>query len=204
MFNERQKKLLADVLDKAAVKTRAGPDGRVPYLDGFTVFVTANEIFGPGNYDCETVEMREVHPPVMFTPPPTQEKPHPKAQVVASYACKVRVTIWDEVHDKKCVREAWNAHRAFALTVGEAVEAAITGAETQATKRAMRTAGFALGLALYDREQRHVGTPEGGKQLATSADKPMAAIDEGFDEASRPKISERAKVSARPNGHMPY
>jgi recombination DNA repair RAD52 pathway protein len=91
--------------------------------------------------------------------------------------------------------------------VGQAVEDCIKAAETDATKRAFVTFGNVFGLALYDKQQRNVGTPVAQqRQVVQSSQRPMAAIDEGFDEAAPRKISERAKPSARPNGNgtMPF
>jgi hypothetical protein len=157
--------------------------------------------------------MREVHTPVMFTPPPTRDRPNPKEQVVACYAAKARITVWDEAHTKKCVREGWSAHRSFAVTVGEAVENAIKGAETDALKRALRSFGNAFGLALYDKSHKNVGREEpsgqarGQAQITRGHERPMAPIDEGFDgePAARPSTSERApavtrRPTAQPNG----
>jgi Rad52/22 family double-strand break repair protein len=155
--------------------------------------------------------MREVHPPVMFTPPATRDNPHPKEQVVACYAAKVRVTVWDATHTKKCVREGWSAHRSFSPTVGESVENAIKGSESDALKRALRSFGWSFGLALYDKARRHVGPPErtsSQRQIEEGRDRPMAPIDEGFDQSQteRPTTSQRALAASRAppagaNGH---
>jgi hypothetical protein len=106
----------------------------------------------------------------------------------------VRVTVWDESHQRKCVKEGSTAHRAFALTVGEAVESAIKGAETDATKRALVLFGWPFGLALYDKNRTNVGhdAPE-QRQIAAPSEKPMAPIDEGFSSertAPKPTISD--------------
>jgi hypothetical protein len=76
-------------------------------------------------------------------------------------------------------------------------------AETDATKRAFVTFGNIFGLALYDREQRNVGTPE---PRPVPAERTLAPIEEGFDDQQRqPSISQRALASssrsavARPN-----
>ena len=112
---------------------------------------------------------------------------------------KVRVTVWDEAHQRKCVKEGSTAHRAFALTVGDAVESAIKGAETDATKRALVLFGWPFGLALYDKERKNVGRDDTQRQIAQDR---TAPIDSGFDgpPAQRPTNSERAlAVSSRPS-----
>ena len=221
MFTPEQLIQLQSKLDPAHVKPRRGADGReVSYLEGWHVIDEANRIFGFGNWECETIDMREVHPPVMFTPPPTRERPNPKEQVVACYAAKARITIWDEAHTKKCIREGWSAHRSFNATVGEAVENAIKGAETDAMKRALRSFGNAFGLALYDKSHKNVGREDRRWQLAQSHERPMAPLEEGFDgeppalgegRGSRPTTSQRALAvtgkpmdAAQPNGAMRY
>jgi len=60
------------------------------------------------------------------------------------------------------------------------------------------TFGNVFGLALYDREQRNVGTSV-RRQVAAQSDSQMAAIDEGFEpsEPTRQTTSERAVAAAR-------
>jgi hypothetical protein len=78
------------------------------------------------------------------------------------------------------------------------------------TKRAFVTFGNVFGLALYDREQKNVGTPE-RRQIAQGQDRPMAPIDEGFEGVQPPPqtTSQRAlaispRPPVKPNGHLPY
>jgi hypothetical protein len=98
---------------------------------------------------------------------------------------------------RKVVRERSGGHRGFGPTVGQAVEDCIKAAETDATKRAFVTFGNIFGLALYDREQRNVGTPE-GRQLAAPSGSQVAAIDAGFEplEPRRQTTSQRAIAAA--------
>jgi len=121
----------------------------------------ANEVFGFGNWDAETVEMKREHEPVQF--PPSEE--HPKGSIVVTYSARVRVTVYSQDGSRKVVRERSGGHRGFGPTVGQAVEDCIKAAGTDATKRAFVTFGNIFGLALYDREQRNVGAPE-RKQVA--------------------------------------
>jgi DNA recombination protein Rad52 len=205
MFSPEQIAKLEAKLDPANVKPRRGNDGReVSYVEGWHIIDEANRVFGFGNWDCETVEMHEVHPTVSFTPPPTRERPHPKEQMVACYAARVRITVWSRDGSQKRVREGYGAHRSFALTFGEAVDNAIKGAETDALKRAFRTFGNVFGLALYDKSGRNVGRDE-PRQLAQADERPMAPIDQGFDDTpAQPSISRRALATvAKPNGQGP-
>jgi recombination DNA repair RAD52 pathway protein len=203
MFTPEQRALLEGKLDKANVKQRRGANGRaVAYLEAWHVIEMANEVFGFGNWDAETVEMKREHDPVHI--PPSEE--NPKGGVVISYSARVRVTVYSQDGCRKVVRERSGGHRGFGPTVGQAVEDCIKAAETDATKRAFVTFGNIFGLALYDREQRNVGTPE-HRQVVGPFEAALTPIEEGFDEQQRqPSISQRAlaplsrSASPRPNG----
>jgi recombination DNA repair RAD52 pathway protein len=199
MFNAEQIKLLTDPLDPANVKSRKGPNGKtLSYVEGFQLIDDANAIFGFGNWSRETLLMEPLHNPVLITDPDSPEK----GKVVSAFFAKVRITVWSEDGGRSIVREGCGAARGFARTAGEAIEQAIKSAETDATKRALVTFGNAFGLALYDREQRHVGKPEGRRQLAPTEQ----ALDTGFDAPApepRPTISQRALgASQRGNGRV--
>ena len=59
MFTSDQRALLEGKLDKANVKSRRGANGKaVAYLQAWHVIDMANEVFGFGNWDAETVEMK--------------------------------------------------------------------------------------------------------------------------------------------------
>jgi DNA repair and recombination protein RAD52 len=197
MFSDNQLKALRDPLDPANVKPRKGPNGMtVSYIEGWQVLDEANAIFGFGNWSRETVLMEPLHGPVLITDADSPEK----GKVVSAFFAKVRITVWSEDGQRSIVREGCGAARGFARTAGEAIEQAIKSAETDATKRALVTFGNAFGLALYDREQRHVGRPEARRQLAPSEQ----PLDTGFDaapESPRPSISQRA-LGAHRNGKM--
>jgi recombination DNA repair RAD52 pathway protein len=199
MFTPEQRALLEGKLDKANVKSRRGANGRaVAYLEAWHIIDMANEVFGFGNWDAETVEMKREHEPVHI--PPSEE--NPKGAIVVTYSARVRVTVYSQDGSRKVVRERTGGHRGFGPTVGQAVEDCIKAAETDATKRAFVTFGNIFGLALYDREQRNVGTPE-PRPIPT--ERTLTPIEEGFDEQQRqPSISQRALASssrsAAPNG----
>jgi recombination DNA repair RAD52 pathway protein len=200
MFTPEQQALLEGKLDKANVKSRRGANGRaVAYLEASHVIDMANEVFGFGNWDAETVEMRREHDPVHI--PPSEE--HPKGGVGVTYSARVRVTVYSPDGSRKVVRERSGGHRGFGPTVGQAVEDCIKAAETDATKRAFVTFGNIFGLALYDKEQRNVGTPEMAshrRQVSAPTESPLAPIDEGFDQSQpqRQTTSQRAlAVSSR-------
>jgi len=212
MFTPEQRALLEGKLDKANVKSRRGANGKaVAYLEAWHVLDMANVVFGFGNWDAETVDMKREHDPVHI--PPSEE--HPKGGIVVTYSARVRVTVYSQDGSRKVVRERTGGHRGFGPTVGQAVEDCIKAAETDATKRAFVTFGNIFGLALYDREQRNVGTPERRKVAAPSGPL-MAPIDEGFETSQprqQPTTSQRAVAGAKrpiastPNGRdraLPY
>jgi recombination DNA repair RAD52 pathway protein len=198
MFTPEQRALLEGKLDKANVKSRRGANGKaVSYLEAWYVVDMANEVFGFGNWDAETVEMRREHDPVHI--PPSEE--FPKGSIVVTYSARVRVTVYSQDGSRKVVRERSGGHRGFGPTVGQAVEDCIKAAETDATKRAFVTFGNIFGLALYDKEQRNVGVPERrlDRPVAGPSGPPMQPIDEGFD-TSQPRqqpTSQRAVTAAR-------
>jgi hypothetical protein len=123
---------------------------------------------------------------------------HPKGGIVVTYSARVRMTVYSQDGSRKVVRERSGGHRGFGPTVGQAVEDCIKAAETDATKRAFVTFGNIFGLALYDREQRNVGTPE-RRQVAAPSASSMAATDEGFEPSEpwrQPTTSRRAIAAA--------
>jgi recombination DNA repair RAD52 pathway protein len=198
MFTPEQRALLEGKLNKANVKSRRGANGRaVAYLEAWHVIDMANEVFGFGNWDAETVEMKREHEPVQI--PPSEE--HPKGGIVVTYSARVRVTVYSQDGSRKVVRERTGGHRGFGPTVGQAVEDCIKAAESDATKRAFVTFGNIFGLALYDREHRNVGNPE-RRRFPESSMPPAAAIDEGFEEhptAQRPTSQSPLGVASRPS-----
>jgi recombination DNA repair RAD52 pathway protein len=191
MFTPEQQALLEGKLDKANVKSRRGANGRaVAYLEAWHIIDMANEVFGFGNWDAETVEMKREHDPVHI--PPTEE--HPKGGIVVTYSARVRVTVYSPDGSRKVVRERSGGHRGFGPTVGQAVEDCIKAAESDATKRAFVTFGNIFGLALYDKEQRNVGTPEVANRRQEAA---LAPIDEGFDQVASHSQPQRQTTSQR-------
>lgn len=206
MFTPEQEQQLAGKLDPANVKARQGANGRkLSYLEGWYVVDLANQIFGFGNWDAETTEMLREHEPVHI--PPTED--NPKGAVVVAFSAKVRLTVHSRDGTRKVVRERTGGHRGFGPTVGQAVEDAIKAAETDATKRAFVTFGNVFGLALYDKAQRGVGKEP--KRIEAGQERPLAPIDQGFDQADPPPrepVSQRALAASRspvkaPNGRGP-
>jgi DNA recombination protein Rad52 len=184
---------LAQPLDPDRIEDRPGTNGkRFDYLEGWEVIAKANEVFGTLGWSSETLTVDMLHDPALIRDP---DDPN-SGKVVAAYAARVRITI--HLDGRNVVREGWGGARNFAKTAGEAMENAIKSAETDATKRALRTLGNAFGLALYDPERKGVGKPVPAPQLPDGT--AVAPIDQGFGGAGRPSISQRALGVAKSNG----
>src|SRR5690242_4866165 len=92
MFTPEQRALLEGKLDKADVKTRRGANGKaVAYLEAWHVIDMSNEVFGFGNWDAETVEMRREHDPVHI--PPSEEHPNTRRTARGKSCASARVVI---------------------------------------------------------------------------------------------------------------
>jgi recombination DNA repair RAD52 pathway protein len=206
MFTEEQLKALQAPLDRGLVKQRQGANRQtLSYLEAWQAIDEANRLF-QYNWSRETVLLEPLHDPQLIR----DEDDPTKTKVVAAYLAKVRVTVWSLDGQRSIIREGCGAARGFAKTVAEAMEQALKSAEADATKRALATLAYATGLALYDREQRHVTAEP--RRLTASQEKALAPIDQGFDHAEpqpRQPISQRALASSRsppvkaPNGRGP-
>src|SRR5262249_51533107 len=152
-----------------------------------------------GNWDARTVEMRREHDPVHI--PPGED--NPKGGIVVTYSARGRVTGYSQDGSRQGVRERSGGHRGFGPTGGAGGGGWIKAARSDAAKRAFVTFGNIFGLALYDREQRNVGTPE---PRPMPAERKLTPIEEGFDEQQRqPSISQRALASSSgPAAPRPY
>jgi recombination DNA repair RAD52 pathway protein len=184
MFTPEQEAALAAPLDGARIKQRQGPNNRsLSYLETWDVIATANAVFGFAGWSRETVMLEQLHPPVLVSDEASPER----GMVVCAYWAKTRVTV--HAGNRTIVREGCGAARGFAKTAGEAMENALKGAESDSLKRALMSFGSQFGLALYDREQRHVTRSNGRRQLGEQA------IDTGF--AQRRQVASQRAIAAR-------
>lgn len=145
-FSDAQKAALAAPLNREHVRTRQQAGRSLSYVEGWLAISEANRIFGFDAWTSETVETRCV-----------AEKPRKirdRDGWGVSYVARVRVRVGD------IVREGVGAGHGIDVDLGLAHESAIKEAETDARKRALMTFGNPFGLALYDKEQRHVEEPE--------------------------------------------
>ena len=142
-FTPEQIADLSAPLNKAVVATREQAGRKLSYIEGWHAIAEANRIFGFGEWDRETVELRQLGEPRMVGD---------KARV--GYSCRVRITV--RAGDRTIVREGCGFGSGIDKDVDQAHESALKEAETDAMKRALMTFGNPFGLALYDKTQANV------------------------------------------------
>lgn len=133
---EQASKLLKEDLSSKVIKTRSGGGNKqLSYIDHFEAIDAANRIFGHGGWSRMTLENRQVsNDPV-------------------AYVARVRIKVGD------VVRDGCGYGNGFGK---DAHELAWKEAETDATKRALMTFGYPLGLALYQKDgMEHVSDGNG-------------------------------------------
>jgi len=143
-FNATQTEALKAKLDGSHVKTRQQAGRTLSYLEGWVAIAEANRIFGFGEWDRETVDIRQLG----------QIYDNHNGNKVANYFCRVRVTV--RTGSEAVVREGCGFGSGIDKDEGQAHESAIKEAETDAMKRALMTFGNPFGLALYDKKQADV------------------------------------------------
>ena len=141
-FSEAQVHLLAGKLNRRVVQTRELDGRQISYIEGWHVIAEANRIFGFDGWDREMVWAERVW---------EDPRRDPKA---CAYAARVRIRV--RAGEVTICREGSGVGHGSGATLGEAHEAALKEAETDATKRALVTFGNLFGLALYDKEQTGV------------------------------------------------
>lgn len=143
MFNEEQIALLEADLDSSAVRDRTQAGRDVFYVEGWHVIAEANRIFGFDAWDRYSELTR------------LGEPEHVDSKWRVRYMAKVRISV-TAPDGQNVTRDGCGYGSGIAKDLGDAYEGAIKEAETDAMKRALVTFGNPFGLALYDKEQRHV------------------------------------------------
>lgn len=126
------------------------------YLEGWYVEDLLNQIVGPGSWGSEIVSMTEQCRDL-------RDDGEKGKRWHVTYSAHVRVKIEGALsHDGR------GTGHGIDRDLGAAIESAEKEAETDAEKRALKKYGRALGLALYDKEQRHVdhGQPRHPEKLS--------------------------------------
>jgi len=149
-FTADQLEMLTAPLDKARVATREQGGKTLSYIEAWHAIAEANRIFGFGQWDRETVELRQLGEPRV-----TQDK-YGKDQMRVGYSARVRITV--RAGDSVIVREGCGFGAGIDKDTDQAHESALKEAESDAMKRALMTFGNPFGLALYDKTQANVAT----------------------------------------------
>jgi len=148
-FSPEQIAALTAPLDRANVSYREQGRASVPYLRSWHVIAEANRIFGFDGWQRQTIQVSCVA---------QAERSIGRDQRPGwgvTYTALVRVTI-TAGELPSLVREGSGAGHGIDVDLGQAHESALKEAETDAMKRALMTFGNPFGLALYDKDQRHV------------------------------------------------
>ncbi len=162
---------LSQPLEMSRVKRRQAPgEGTVPYLEGFEVIQTANEIF---NY-CWSFDLLS-EPRVMIweqfittwdrkkrerMPVLDPQTGQPRTQRVGMVYLTGKVTI--ELDGKSYIH-ADVGRLAFTGDTPEALDTALSGAATDCLKRCFRQLGDQFGLSLYDKNTEKVAGIEASR-----------------------------------------
>ena len=142
-FTPEQTALLSGPLDKANVATRTQGGATLSYITAWHAIAEANRIFGFGQWDRETVDLRQLGEPRLVDL---------KSRV--GYSARVRITV--RAGDSVIVREGCGFGSGIDRDTDQAHESALKEAESDAMKRALMTFGNPFGLALYDKTQANV------------------------------------------------
>ena len=197
MFSAAQNAALGAQLAARHVRLRRRRGRDIAYVAGWHAIAEANRIFGFDAWSRETVEARCV----------SEDRcadVNGAATHRCAYVARVRVTVdagggrvlvrEGSGGGRVLVREGSGAGHGLAAAPGEAHEAALKEAETDAMKRALVTFGSPFGLALYDPARREVAPPE------TAASALACGLDTAasLDELAHRWAACRAGLRARP------
>ena len=150
-YNEDQKKLINQKINKNNVSFRSGGGGQqLAYVESWHVIQEANRIFGFDGWSSETLETFLV-------------SEDPKC---ITYVARVRITVGD------IVREGTGAGHGRMGSIGDKYESAVKEAESDARKRALMIFGNQFGLSLYEKGKAWSKTDD-SKPATTSSDKPI-------------------------------
>jgi hypothetical protein len=174
-------KRLSDPLDMSRVKRRQAPgEGTVPYLEGFDVIQTANDIFGyRWSFDLLSEPRVMIWEQVVTTwdrqkrervPILDQETGQPRSHRAGMVYLTGKATV--EL-DGKAYTHADVGRLAFTGDTPEALDTALSGAATDCLKRCFRQLGDQFGLSLYDKETAKTagtGSAQGSEASKSTSD----------------------------------
>ena len=133
-------------LDTKHVKQRSQGNMSLSYIEAWHAIDEANRIFGHDGWSRETVHTTCISS--------SDRKIGNKDGFDVTYSAKVRITVG--AGDYKIVREGTGHGNGISQNLGVAHENAEKEAESDAMKRALITFGYPFGLALYDKDKKHV------------------------------------------------
>ena len=158
-------------LDTRHVKQRSQGGRKLDYIEAWHAIDEANRIFGHDGWSRETV-----HTTCLSA---ADRQIGNNAGHDVTYSAKVRITVGN------VVREGTGHGNGISQNLGIAHENAQKEAESDAMKRALITFGYPFGLALYDKEKRHVvNVAEREAKARAWAEKQKILIDSMVDEES--------------------
>lgn len=125
------------------------PGSNANYVTGFYVLDMMNRIFGHDGWSNETIKYELVHKELEDAKK-RDGTTYKRWHVV--FSAQTRVTLLDGTFHDGCACGSGQS-----TNLGEAMHNALGEAETDATKRACKSFGRVLGLALYDKRERYIG-----------------------------------------------
>ena len=177
-FSPEQLAALSAPLDRAKVQTRQQAGRSLAYLEGWQAIAEANRIFGFDGWQRETIALACVN---------QSERSigrDGRSGWGVTYTARVRIRVG------AVIREGSGAGHGIDADLGQAHESALKEAETDAMKRALMTFGNQFGLALYDKQQRHVASTElstpPNTVTATEVEQPKAQLKKS---SVKPKVA---------------
>lgn len=165
--------LLEEQIPRSAVRTRNEAGLTLSYVDGHYVVARLNAALGHDNWSYNVDELSQVSQ--------TNDEKGGKAYTNVSYRAQVQLrwTVNDEEYYTVTRMDVGFGH-GRSTNAGKAHESAGKEAVTDALKRAARTLGNSMGLALYEKEQTGVSDEapapkkRGKKAEAASEEAPAA------------------------------
>lgn len=139
---------LSKPLDKKHVKPPA-PGRYGEYIEGWFAISEANRIFGWDGWSYEITDLREVYRELLEL---TGRNGEVYQQWRVSY--EARCTVYTGGRHNTDV--GYGHGQAKPQNIGDAIESAGKEAATDALKRALKSFGYPLGLALYDKSKANV------------------------------------------------
>jgi DNA repair and recombination protein RAD52 len=143
MFNEKQTQVLQYDIDESRIKSRSKGNINLSYLEAFDIIVTANKIFGYGNWNYSITNLETV-----------SQETNNNQNIVIAYKAVVNVTVNDLAHNKHVSREDVGFGTGIAKQLSDAHEGGAKEAVTDAIKRAMRSFGNQFGNSLYNKSRQ--------------------------------------------------